>query len=103
MRPRPSQVGQDVGVSTTRFFESVGKDSEVSGVEFARRKGTLFVGSTSEVGHGRRQPGRDARDRAEMVAKDVRKQLALNRTLGTASLYPGIGCTKRCCPCYPDV
>jgi hypothetical protein len=44
MRPRPAQVGQDVGVCAAGLFEGVGEDGEAVGFEGAGGQDALLVG-----------------------------------------------------------
>ena len=68
MRAGTAQVGEDVVVVATDFFQSIRKDSETSGVEFARRQDSVFVGGLGKVEDGRREPDGVDGDGAEGVA-----------------------------------
>jgi hypothetical protein len=74
MRPRPTEMGEDIGVVTTGFFQRVREDSEPPVVQCAGRLVPLIVGRLGEADHGRVIPGQDGAgegDGAKRVAEDV--------------------------------
>jgi hypothetical protein len=62
---------KDIFIVAPCFFQSIRKDSEASGVEFARWHDTLIVGGCSEVHQEGCLPAEVSGDRADGAADNV--------------------------------
>src|SRR5262245_51721315 len=86
MRPRASQVVQEVGVVAASFLEGIGKDGEACGVEFARRQSTVVVDGSGKSDHGGCLPCMIDGGGPEGVAEDAADEATLDGGfLGTES------------------